>query len=164
MPTFISFNKWQLYGKIILQPFVLAAVFFFAYPIARFGFTDPKMFLVLFFLIAAVFFVFFNLAQLIYLPIKVSIEDSNALAISFLLRKPRIIVIDDIDSFNFTRISTKSTLYDGIIVNLKNGKKALFSNFNLKDYLPLRQYLENSKIPFLGKINFKPVSFYRNCF
>lgn len=162
MAIIIGSNRSQLYGKIILQPILLGIVFLFGYPLVDFGFANAKVFFVLFPFLVFVLFVLFNLVQLIYLPIKLYIEDSGTLTIQFLLRKPRMIMIDEVESFNFTQVSTRFTLYDGIIINLKKKKKILVSDFNVKNYLPVRQHLENSTIPFLGKINFKLISYYRN--
>jgi len=162
MKIFIPANKWQLYGKLVWQLISSGVFFLFAYPLIHFGFNNRVAFFILFAVLIFLPLAFINLVQLIYLPISLRIDDLNAITIAFPFRKARTISIKEIESFHATKISSRSTLYDGIIITLKSGKKILVSDFNLKNYLPVRQFLDHAPIQFLGEVTFSPISFYRN--
>ena len=106
-----------------------------------------------------------NVIVLLFLPIGVKIESElNAIKISYLFLKERTINSSDIASYGSTIIVTRSENFDGILVLATGGKKFLLSNFNLRDYTPILSFLEEQKIKFTGKENFKFFSYYTQSF
>lgn len=157
----VKSNRFQIIGKIISFVFFLFVLVIF---ILRFP-TAKGMGLMIFALIisSSLFFVeTVFILQFLFLPVGIFIDKSTQqLTIRFLCNKPKHINLNAIESFNSTKILTKSTTYEGLIVHLTDKEIILLSNFNLKDFKPVMTYLEDSKIPFNGNEKFRALSYYR---
>ena len=162
----ITSNRYQLTGKIILQIILIGIVALMVdvtiFPI---GNGAPNFWILLIF---GTLFLLFNLVifiQLLFLPIGVSIDDTlMKLEIRFLLLKSKVVSLDDIESYNSTVIATKSENYEGVLLHLKSGKNILLSNFNLKDYSPIKSFLSECKLNNIGKEKFSFFSYYTQSF
>ncbi|MCI4442026.1 MAG: hypothetical protein JHC39_00830 [Lentimicrobium sp.] len=163
--TTITSNKYQLIGKTILQLIVLGVVFLFISVPIRFGFSyNSKGIMPLVFSFFFIIFFIFNFFQLFYTPIGVTIdENQKTISIEFLFRGSQIVQIDEIENYATTKVSTKSTLYEGILVKLKNKKSILLTDYNLKTFKPILTFLEQYNIQSIGHEIFKPIKYYKNC-
>jgi hypothetical protein len=164
MFTEISFNRYQLLGKLIGSIVFIAILTLFII-VSIYPRGDQSRWLAP---SAAIMFLLFTLVfllQIFFLPIGVSIDDvSKKMEIKFLLLKSKNVSIADIDSYNSTIIVTKSESYEGMLLHLKSGKIILLSNFNLKDFSPIELFLNESGIKSLGKEKFRFISYYRQWF
>jgi len=168
MLTAISFNRPQLFKKVILQV-VLFAIFILSLIIIVRSSGEPSSsyHLLLAIIFSALFLVFnvFILIQLLFLPVGVSIDNpSKKMEIKFLLLGSKTIQIADIEAYSSTIIYTKKKDLEGILLHLKAGKKFLLSNFNLKDYKPVEVFFKKSKVKYLGKEDFGFIAYYRQSF
>ena len=165
MTTTISFNKIQLFKKLITQ-LVFVVVFVFA-GILLFNPWGAPLDAVHFLLRMLLFIilVFFNVyvfIQLLYLPIGVSFNDSlKKIDIKFLLIQSKNVPFADITGYGSTMVYTKSKDHEGLLIHLKTGKTILLSNFNLKDYKPVDVFFKKSKIKHLGNEDFSFIPYYR---
>jgi hypothetical protein len=161
----ITSNKYQLIGKIILQLLLLGVIILFIYCLLRDDFRlDSNGILPLVFLFLFLLFFIFNFFQIFYTPIGVTIdENQNTLSIKFLIRSSQTIQINEVENYATTKVSTKSTLYEGILMRLKNKKLLLLTDYNLKTYKPILALLEKCNIQIIGHEIFKPIKYYKNC-
>lgn len=161
----ITSNKYQLIGKITLQLILIGAMILFISCPIRFGFTlDAKTILPLGFSFLFLLFFIFNCFQIYYTPIGVIVdENQNTLSIEFLIRASQTIGIDEVENYATTKVSTKSTLYEGILIKLKNKKTLLLTDYNLNTYKPIFTLLEQRNIQSIGHEIFKPMIYYKNC-
>ncbi|GEP52752.1 hypothetical protein FNO01nite_34240 [Flavobacterium noncentrifugens] len=156
----INFNRYQFFGKLIIQ-IVLVCLLILCLYCFVFPRTKDNFFALLCFAIFIVLMNFFIFVQLYYLPIGVIIDqETSSLEVKYLFRKS-FIKNSDIDSFAQTSIYTKSSQYDGILITLKSKMKVLFSDFNLNDYKAIADYLKMNEIKNSGEEKFRFVSYYR---
>lgn len=101
------------------------------------------------------------LVQLIFLPSGVEISNDNkTLTVHYFFIKPNTIRSEDILDYSTTKIYTKSTEYEGVLVHTKKGRKYLFDDFNIADYRPIKDFLETCQISFAGHEKFGNVSYF----
>lgn len=164
---FISDNKYQVYGKVmmLLIFFSLIGVFAFFHPaLPQFHFTFQVAFLLALLLLIFTFLVFMAL-QLLLFPKAIEINAvDNTLTIHYFLLRPNIIYSSDISEYTATRLATKSTNYEGVLVHIKSGRKYLFGDINLSDYKPVKSFLDDRKINFAGQEKFSNVSYFISFF
>ena len=136
MLTEVGANKYQFIGKAVILIILLGCVGLFVYVTIyprgeqlTSSLVTPTIFIFLFSILSLVMFI-----QLIFLPAGVSFETtSNQMTIRFLLLTSKTLSLDEIETYATTSIYTKSSQYEGLLLHLKNGKKLLLSDFNLKD-------------------------------
>ena len=61
-------------------------------------------------------------------------------------------------------VKTSSSRYEGVLLNLKDGKKILIGDFNLKDYQPIKTFLETNNVSYIGHEKFSFVTYFINYF
>ncbi len=163
---FISFNKYQFYGKFFVLVLISFAAGFFIYYHPPF----PKSFdwqLIFPFVICIILAVALILIvmQLLFFPHGVLIDSTNqSLTIHYFLKSANTVNASDIMYYTTTKIITRSSRYEGILVRTISGQKFLFTDFNLADYKPIRAFLVNSKITFSGHEKFKNIPYFINFF
>lgn len=161
----IAFNKYQVYGKIaILSIFLLFfGLFIFLAPPLKSDVNPPVatfIFLIFF------GFLFFCLAilmilQLLFLPKGVNINEENKFIIlTFFAASSVKIELSDLSNYSSTLVKTKSTDYEGILLNLKNGKKYLLGDFNLRSYKPIKYFLEDCNVSYIGHEKFSFINYF----
>ena len=156
----ITFNRYQFFGKLILQ-IVLVCLLILCLYMFIFPRTKDNFYALLCFNIFILLSNFFIFIQLYYLPIGVIInQNTSSLEVKYLFRNS-FIKNSDIDSFAQTSIYTKSSQYDGILITLKSKIKVLFSDFNLNDYNEIADYLKISGLQNSGEEKFRFVSYYQ---
>ena len=103
--------------------------------------------------------------QLLFFPKGVEINDSDkTITVHYFFMWQEIIESRDILSYTNTKLGTKSTIYEGVLVKLKNGKKYLFDDINITNYKPVKSFLEDCKIDFLGDEKFNNISYFKSFF
>lgn len=162
----IGFNKYQVFGKIILIPFLgfFFSLLIIALPNINFK-NDSFLFVIFFTLIISLLFVMFiiMILELFFLPKGVSIDYQNkSLTLSYFFLKQNVINIAEIIDYNSTNISSKSTIYECLLINTDYNKTYLVGNFNLKDYIPIKNFLEESQVSFGGHKKISIVIYFYN--
>jgi hypothetical protein len=147
----IGFNKYQLFGKIVILSIVLSIITVVLYFHPSRSFDDqPTTFQItfLFFIGALLLYMFvLMILQLLLLPIGVNIDYANkTLSIKFPFAKTILIESSDIKEYRPVKIKTKSTPYEGVNICLNNGRDYLLSDFNLKEFAPIKSFLEESQV------------------
>src|ERR1700739_3505441 len=115
---YIGYNKYQRYGKIFFIVFYIFIgwVLILRLPPNAFPTDTFMILLVIFILLGSIFM----LMQLIFLPSGVEINnDDKTLTVYYFLIKPNIIRAEDILDYSTTKICTKSTDYEGVLVHTK---------------------------------------------
>lgn len=99
--------------------------------------------------------------QLLFFPNGVQIDNvTQSLTIHYFLKRAVTINVSDITYFTTTKIITRSSRYEGILVHTICNRQYLFTDFNLTDHTPVRAFLENKKITFAGHEKFKNISYF----
>ena len=164
---YISYNKYQVYGKVVLLVifFSLIGLLFFFHPsLPEFHFTFQVAFLMALWLSIFCFLVFMTF-QLLFFPKAIEINDvDHTLTVHYFLLRPNIIYSTDISEYTTTKLATKSTNYEGVLVHIKSGRKYLFDDINLSDYKPVKSFLDNCKINFAGHEKFSNISYFISFF
>jgi hypothetical protein len=164
----IGFNKYQVYGKIVVLTFILAFVGFFIYFHPPLKFDDPPPSLVILILLPIVGLLILVMAllmalQLFFLPNGVTLDNADkSITLNFLLSKSLKIEVMEIEKYGFIWVNTGSSGFEGIMLHLENGKKYLLGDFNLREYLPIQSFLEESNVQFTGKEKFSFFSYFIN--
>lgn len=159
---YISYNKYQRYGKIVFITFFILIGWALIWVIV---FRRPPTLQIDTYLILILLIILlgtaFMLIQLIFLPSGVEINtDNKSLNVHYFLIKPKKISSEDILNYSSTIIYTKSTAYEGVLVHTKSGGKYLFDDFNLADYKPIKEFLEACHINFAGNEKFRNISYF----
>jgi hypothetical protein len=165
----IGFNKYQLYGKIVVLAIVLSIIGVVLYFHPSKGFDDqPTAFQIIFsiFLGASLLFMFvLMILQLLLLPAGVNIDYTRkTLTIKFPFAKTIFIAPTDIMEYRPVSIKTKSTPYGGVNICLNNGREYLLSDFNLNDSAPIQSFLEESQVPVDINKKFSFITYFINNF
>ncbi len=160
----IGFNKYQFYGKIIILIIFLPLFGFFIYALPHINFDDVPIgaiiFLALIWMLLMLLLILSTL-QLIFLPKGVEIDDEKkTLTLKFLFTKSVTIKLADLKEYFTIMISTKSTNYEGILINNISGKEYILDNFNLADYKPIKIFLDDTKVEFSGHKKFSFVPYF----
>ncbi len=161
----ISYNKYRWIGSIIAGIIFTLLFSFFIYGLFIFKFNDTASLFIAPLVILLIGFastIFW--LQILHLPFEVFINESEKIIIiKFLLTGTRNINIDDIESYSSNIVITRRARFNGIMIQLKNKRLIQCGDFNLKDHIPISLFLENSKIPFLGKGQYKFRHYIKNC-
>src|ERR1700744_2026054 len=136
-------NRYQLFGKLILQIVLIGILSLLIFvTIHPTGNPQPSWVFPVF----GCFFLLLNIVifiQILRLPIGASIDiKSKSIVIKYLFLPSKYIQTEDIESYNSTIIFTKSSQYEGLLINLSAKRKILLSDFNLKDYSYIKSFLE----------------------
>jgi hypothetical protein len=162
MKTIIGANKGQLYGKVIIL--LISFCISICLSLVLYKTTNSIPTIAFFVLLSFYLFSIIMFIQILFLPIGVEIDESEKyLLLRFLLRRKLLIKESDINIYSPTQINTKSIWYDGVLIDLKDGKQLLLSNFSLKDYTPVKAFLENNNLIATEKRRFKAFWYYTNC-
>lgn len=159
---YISYNKNQLYRKFLaLALIALAAGMFILFhpPLPKSIDWQSIYFFVIYLLLALALLLI--LMQLFFFPNGVQVDyTTQSLTIYYFLKREVTIHLSDITYYTTTKIITRSSRYDGILVHAVDNRQYLFTDFNLTDYTPVRAFLENKKIVFTGHEKFKNISYF----
>jgi hypothetical protein len=71
-----------------------------------------------------------------------------------------LINLNDVKSYGSTYVNTKGGSYDGILLHLTNGYELLISDFSLKDYKPVEDFLKSKRLAFVGQEKFRYLDYY----
>ena len=150
----IGYNKLQVFGKIFVIILISLMIILISVSKIQKSETPPSLFIMLFFPFLAALLLFMYLMiilELLFLAKEVVINYNNKrLTLNYFLNPSVEIEISEILEYATTKVATKSTTYDGIVIYLKNGKYYLLSDFNLAGYLPIKKFLETQEIKFMG--------------
>ena len=103
--------------------------------------------------------------QLLIFPKGVEIDNDNkSLTIHYFLKSQNTLYASDILNYTTTKIVTRSTNYEGVLVNSKTGQKYLFDDFNINDFKPIKTFLDSCKISFIGHEKFNNISYFISFF
>lgn len=164
---YISYNKYQVIAKTVILFLIFLLIGLFAYfhpPLPAFQLTFPLLFLLILFIVLC-YFIIIMFLQLLFFPKAIEINTTDkTLTVQYFLHPQNIISLTDILEYSTTRLDTKSTLYEGVLVLTKSGRKYLFSDMNLSDYKPVRLFLDNGHISFKGSETFRNTSYFISFF
>jgi hypothetical protein len=155
MQTEVGPNKSDLWGRVIVQIPLFIVFLYIVYvivnPLGKHHFHPKNTGIYIYGLIILAFSVY-NLIYLHVMPYWVIIDDKrNSLEIKYLLSKTKNIGLPDIVSYSSTTITSRSTSYFGMFLNLTNGKKILFSDLNFNNYTPIETFLNILKVENIGE-------------
>jgi hypothetical protein len=167
----IGFNKYQVYGKIVILTFIISFIGLFIYfhPPLKFDNSPPTIVVIMLPLIGGLIFFMSILMtlQLVFLPKSVIINTKEkSLTIKFFFARQFSIQINEINEFStVTVIAGKvPTTYNGLMLHLENGKDYLLGDFNLETFLPIQTFLQDTNVPFVGHEKFSFVQYFINYF
>ncbi len=165
---YISYNKYQVYSKSILLAIVLSIIILFVCraPLSKLSFQFSWKVAFLIFLCLFLFRMMVVISlQLLFLQKGVNINvDDKLLEITYFLKKKDIVRMTDIKEFTTTKLMTKSTTYEGIMVYSNTGKKYLFDDISISDYKPVNKFLEDCNISFAGHEKFNNLNYFISFF
>ncbi len=165
---YISYNKYQLFGKIILLTIIVLLAALFAYYRPPVNFNNAPIVGIILLIVIWVLLIYaltIMILQLLFFPKAVEINRiDHALTVHYLFQHPNIIHITDIAEYLTTRLITKSTNYEGILLHVKSGRKYLFTNGNLSNYNPVQSFLDDCKINFSGHEKFNNILYFVSFF
>ncbi|MFZ1799563.1 MAG: hypothetical protein WAU24_06820 [Chitinophagaceae bacterium] len=159
---FISYNKNQFYRKFLALTLIAlaAAMFIFFHPPFPKSIDWQSIYLFVIYLLLALALLLIVM-QLLFFPNGVQIDNvTQSLTIHYFLKRAVTINVSDIKYFTTTKIITRSSRYEGILVHTIYNRQYLFTDFNLTDHTPVRAFLENKKITFAGHEKFKNISYF----
>jgi hypothetical protein len=164
---YISYNKYQVYGKVVIL-FTIFSLFglfvLFHPPLPELHFTFLTVFIISIAVIICSFLVLM-IIQLLFFPKAIEINKlAKTLTVHYFILRPNLIYSTDMLEYTTTELVTKSTRYEGILVHTKGGRKYLFDDVNISDYRPIKTFLEDIKIPFSGHEIFSNVSYFVSFF
>ncbi|RTL59905.1 MAG: hypothetical protein EKK37_03410 [Sphingobacteriales bacterium] len=166
--TYIGCNKWQFYGKLISSfIFIPLFIFFFFFGPLNLLFKENTLtgIFLLFLWSLIAFFVILMLFQLLFWPKGVEINsEDKLLKIKFFLSATKTLSIKDIDRYVTTKISTRSTLYEGVLIYTSTNRKFIFSDANLSDYRPVRDFLTANEIQTEGHEKYDNLGYFGSYF
>ena len=150
MLTEVSPNKTELYGRIIFQIGLFILSFYFLYiiiyPVGRHHFYEQRVRDWLFGMVFLVMTVAFFL-KLYFMPFWVIINDEfKTLEIRYLMLKPKVVGLMDMDYYCSITIKSRSQSYFGIYLHLSDGSRILFSDLSFDNYTPIEVFLSEQKV------------------
>ena len=111
------------------------------------------------------YMLFFMTLQLLFFPKGVAIDNVNqTLTVHYFFMRPNIILATDISEYTTTKLITRSTNYEGVLIRLKTGRKYLLDDINLSDYKPVKVFLDDSKVNFTGHEKFNNFRYFTTFF
>lgn len=163
----IGFNKFQIYGKIILLSVILLlAMFFFLYPIPQRPNSEFPLPAILFLSVLVAVLIcglILIILELLFLPKGVYIDKTDkSLQLSFFGSKPYTIETGHINSYSAVTLRAKGSNYEGILLKTSKGRIILLSDFNLESFKPVKSLLENLGVPCNGIEQVKLVTYFIN--
>jgi len=109
--------------------------------------------------IAIIFLMF--VFQIIYIPNGVLIDDElKQLTLKYLTSKQKVISVSDITAYKQIRINTKAGPCYGVVIYLLKQKQALLSDLNLDGYAPVKQFLDDHRVDYLGEGGFSFLPYF----
>ena len=163
---YISYNKNQVYGKIaliIIISFIVGLFIFYHPPFPKD--ISWQFILLLLIWVIVLFALIFMALQLLIFPKGVEIDDdTESLTIHYFLKSQNTLYANDILNYTTTKIVTRSTNYEGVLVHSKTGQKYLFDDFNITDFKPIKIFLDSCKISFVGHEKFTNISYFISYF
>ena len=165
----ISFNKYQVYFKIIYLCIMSLLVGVFIYfnltRHVKNNIAFSQMFFLFLVYACILLMTILIIFQLIFLPNGLFIDFGNrTLTLSYFIHKPLSLGATEISEYSIVYISTKSTRYKSFLIYASNGKAYLLSEFNLANTDPILTFLEDSKILFVGEEKFSFIKYFMNYF
>jgi hypothetical protein len=164
---YISYNKYRVFGKtamvaLCLLFFGVIVLFFARLPEFHFSFQMAVVII-----LAPLIFCLFVIMtlQLLFFPKAVDINNvDQTLTVHYFFLHPNIIYATDMSAYSTTKLNTRSTNYEGILLHVKSGRKYLFDDMSLSDYKPVKSFLEDYKINFAGHEKFNNFSYFVSFF
>ena len=164
---YISYNKYQVYGKAVILFFLLTIIGLFTFfhpPLLQFHLSVQVLFLILLALLIVYFIILMTL-QLLLFPKGIEIDYiEKTLTVHYFLFRSTIIYSTDILEYATTLLVTKSTNYEGILVLLTSGRKYLFADINLSDYKPVKLFLDDCNINISKDEEFSNIAYFISFF
>jgi hypothetical protein len=103
--------------------------------------------------------------QLLFFPKAVDINHvDQTLTVHYFFLQPNIIYATEMSAYSTTKLNTRSTSYEGVVLHVKSGRKYLFDDMNLSDHKPVKSFLEDCKISFSGHEKFNNISYFVSFF
>ena len=151
MQTEITSNKWTFYGRFVL---IIPLVWLFYKPIEN-AMSRPSgeshIFLLIFFICFVIVLVLFLVIGLFFRPISVGIDTiNNLIFIKYLGAKTRQIQPTDIKGYSTTLLWSQGKNYEGLLLYLSDNSKIELTDFNIKTYVPVQEYLVTSQVTYYG--------------
>jgi hypothetical protein len=116
---YIGYNKYQVFGKIIVLVIFISFMGLFIYFLPHlhgFRFTFQTLFAIIIWLLIFWLFIIMTL-HLLFFPKAVEINDvEKTLTVHYFFLQPNIIYITDMFEYSTTKLVTKSTSYEGILL------------------------------------------------
>ena len=161
---YISYNKYQAWGKIAVSILVFGImvilIHFIPWAKLDFHFSFTMIFAIILWLLAILFFILMFL-QLIFFPRGVEINsDARNLTVHYFMLRPRTIDAHTMLKYTNTKLYSRSTIYPGVLIYLKNGKKYLFDEISIRDYKPVKEFLDSRGVYFGGDEKFNNISYF----
>ena len=151
MQTDISSNKWTFYGRFVLViPFIWLCYEPIKNTLNR-PYEKSNIFILIFFIFFIIGLILFLVVGLFFRPIGVGIDTiNNILFIKYLGGKTKEIRTNDIKGYSTTLLWTKVKSYEGLLLYLTDNSKIELSEFNIKTYVPLQEYLITAQVKYYG--------------
>jgi hypothetical protein len=164
----IGYNRGQFFGKVIILTIMLSMVALFLYyrPPIKFDHAPIGgiIFLAVIWSLLALFLLLMTL-QLFFLPNGVDIDETNrVLILKFVFGRQTILQLNDLSAFSSIAVVTKSSRYEGLLLKTANSKEYVLGNFNLEDFRPIKTFLENANVAFIGHEKFSFISYFLKFF
>jgi hypothetical protein len=165
----IGFNKYQVFGKIIVLIVIISFSWLFIYSILTKHIQGTLSgFRIIFFLIMGVFILYSAILiifQLIFLPSGLFIDyGSRTLTLNYFFHKPFSMGLAEISEYSIVYISTKSTRYKTLLLYSSFGRSYILGEFNLEKIDPIQTFLEDNKVLYVGEEKFNFVKYFMNYF
>jgi hypothetical protein len=163
METIISFNKYQFWAKVAFSILYGAVATLIIKQLFNTQVHWPKSTVLVMYIILVMVFIgiFLFLTSLCKLPTGIVIDASkDTLLVRFLFKRTMLINLNDVQSYGSTYVNTKGGSYGGILLHLTNGNQLLLSDFSLKDYKPVEDYLKSKELAFVGQEKFRYLDYY----
>ncbi len=88
-------------------------------------------------------------------------EKKNIL-LNYFLKQPEVIEVSNIAKFSEVDIATRYNSSECILIYTKDNKKHLLGEYTLKEWLPIKKFLEENQIEFIGHEKFNIDSYSIN--
>ena len=168
---YIGSNKYQLYGKTItLVIFIFIIGMICTHPMKwNSNGNYPPIFILYFFfplmgLLLLTMLIVMTL-ELFFMSKSIEIDFKNkTLLLKYLFIQSDMLVLDDIIQYSETTISTKSSSYECYLIYTQNNRKHLLGDFNLAEHLPIKTFLDENEIKFIGHEKISIFSYFINYF
>lgn len=171
----IGFNKYQVYGKIIVLILFwgFISLFLFFLPGIKFDLEFTSATIGKATVIILIFGLLFFLSclmtlQLIFLPKGVDIDkEKKTITLDYFFSRAIVININEVTNYSSTLIKSGKygqNRFEGVLVNVNDRCKYLLSDFNLNHYSPVLNFLEESNVTFIGHEKISMILYFRDLF